>query len=247
MNLPEPVDPRAMRAADADREQVADVLREAVAQGRISFDELDERLDQAYAAKTYADLEAITRDLPASGPVAAPAPTGAAYAVDRIGGTPASTFSVAIMSSERRRGAWVVPPSYTAFTLMGSVQLDLRQARFSQPEVTITAYTVMGGVEIIVPDDIEVEVGGVGIMAAFDHSANGPGAPGAPRLKVTGLAVMGSVDVKRVAAGQQLGPGQSAPGRALPGQPLPGQPLPGQPKPDQAMPDRPMLSKDQPE
>jgi len=208
MNLPEPIDPRSMRAADADRERVADVLREAVAQGRISFKELDERLDQAYAARTYAELEAVTRDLPAAGsdlPVAAPA---AGYPVDRIGGTPGATLAVAIMSSVRRRGSWVVPPSYTAFTLMGSVQLDLRQARFSEPEVTIAAYTLMGGVEIIVPDDIEVEVGGIGIMAAFDHSANGPGVPGAPRLRVTGLALMGSVDVKRVPPDRQLGQGR---------------------------------------
>ena len=207
-NLPEPIDPRAMRAADADRERVADVLREAVAQGRISFDELDERLDDAYAAKTYADLEAITRDLPASGAVAPAAASAAGYPLDRVGGTPGATFSVAIMSSVNRRGTWVVPPSYTAFTIMGWVQLDLRQARFSQPEVTIQAYTLMGGVEIIVPDDIEVEVGGIGIMAAFDHSANGPGVPGAPRLKVTGLALMGSVDVKRVPADQQPGHGR---------------------------------------
>ena len=207
-NLPEPIDPRAMRAADADRERVADVLREAVAQGRISFDELDERLDQAYAARTYADLEVITRDLPASGAVTPAAAPAARYPLDRIGGTPGATFSVAIMSSVKRRGTWVVPPSYTAFTIMGSVQLDLRQARFSEPEVTIQAYTLMGGVEIIVPDDIEVEVGGIGIMAAFDHSANGPGVLGAPRLKVTGLALMGSVDVKRVPTDQQLGPGR---------------------------------------
>jgi uncharacterized protein DUF1707/cell wall-active antibiotic response 4TMS protein YvqF len=208
MNLPEPIDPRAMRAADADRERVADVLREAVAQGRISFDELDERLDQAYSARTYADLEAVTRDLPASSAVTPAAAPGTSYPLDRIGGTPAATFSVAIMSSVKRRGTWVVPPSYTAFTLMGSVQLDLRQARFSEPEVTIQAYTLMGEVQIIVPDDIEVEVGGIGIMAAFDHSANGPGVPGAPRLKVTGLALMGSVDVKRVPAGNQPGPGR---------------------------------------
>ena len=207
-NLPEPIDPRAMRAADADRERVADVLREAVAQGRISFDELDERLDQAYLAKTYADLEAITRDLPESGTVTPAAAPGTGYPLDRIGGTPGATLSAAILSSVRRRGTWVLPRSYTAFTILGSVQLDLRQARFSEPEVTITVYTLLGGVEIIVPDGIEVEVGGIGIMAAFDHSANDAGVPGAPRLKVTGLAMLGSVDVKRVPADQQPGPGR---------------------------------------
>lgn len=196
-----------MRAADADRDRAAEVLREAVAQGRITFDELDERLSQVYAARTYADLEGVTRDLPAAH-AAMPAATSAGrYPADRVGGSPGTKSAVAIMSSVKRRGPWVVPSSYVAFTIMGTVQLDLRQARFSQPEVTIQAYTVMGGVEIIVPDDIEVEVGGVGIMAAFDHSANGPGVPGAPRLKVTGLALMGSVDVRRMPADKQVGSG----------------------------------------
>lgn len=204
-NLPEPgprPDPRSLRASDADRDRVADVLREAVAHGRITFDELDDRLALAYSARTYADLEAVTRDLPESGAVV-PAVTSGRYLSGRTVGSPAAKFSIAIMSSVKRRGPWVVPPACVALTVMGTVQFDLRQARFSEPETTIQAFTLMGGIEIIVPEDIEVEVGGIGIMAAFDHSANGPGAPGSPRLKVTGLALMGSVDVKRMPTDKQ--------------------------------------------
>jgi hypothetical protein len=80
---------------------------------------------------------------------------------------------------------------------MGGVRLDLRHAQFSLPEVTIQAYALMGGVEIIVPEDIEVDVAGIGFMGGFDHRASGPGIPGAPRLKVIGFAMMGGVDVKR--------------------------------------------------
>ena len=92
-----PADQNLMRVSDADREQAAEVLREAAGQGRISMDELDERLELAYAAKTYADLAAVTRDLPKGGT----APSPASGVASRIGGTPHSKFSIAILSMAR--------------------------------------------------------------------------------------------------------------------------------------------------
>lgn len=183
-----------MRVSDSDREQAADVLREAAGHGRISMDELDERLELAYAAKTYADLAAVTRDLP--GPVQAPGPVQPAMA-GRIGGTPRSKFSVAILSGARRKGRWVVPRNYVGVAVMGGIELDLREAQFSEPEVTIHAYTLMGGIEITVPEDVDVDVSGIAFMGGFDHNASGPGVPGAPRVRVIGFALMGGVDVRR--------------------------------------------------
>jgi hypothetical protein len=170
------------------------VLREAAGHGRISMDELDERLELAYAAKTYADLAAVSRDLP--GPAQAPGPVQPAMA-GRIGGTPRSKFSVAILSGARRKGRWVVPRSYVGVAVMGGIELDLREAQFSEPEVTIHAYTVMGGIEITVPEDVDVDVSGIAFMGGFDHNASGPGVPGAPRVRVIGFALMGGVDVRR--------------------------------------------------
>jgi Domain of unknown function (DUF1707)/Cell wall-active antibiotics response 4TMS YvqF len=191
-----PADRGRMRVSDADREQAADVLREAAGQGRISMDELDERLELAYAAKTYADLAPVTRDLPQPG--SAPSPAGRA-APSRIGGTPRNKVSIAILSGARRVGGWVLPRKYVAVAVMGGVELDLREAQFSEPEVTLHAYTLMGGIQITVPEDVDVDVSGIAFMGGFDHNASGPGVPGAPRLRVIGFAMMGGVEVRRKA------------------------------------------------
>ncbi len=197
--LPEPTDPRDIRASDADRHQVAEVLRDAAGDGRLTLDELHERLDGVFEARTYAELERFTRDLPAPGASPStnlgPRPGGPD---PRIGGTAHHSFSIAVMSGATRRGGWVVPSAYTAVALMGGVQLDLRDARFSQREVTIRAFAFMGGIEVIVPEDVHVIVDGVGIMGGFDESSSHAEAkPGQPVVRVTGLAFWGGVDVKR--------------------------------------------------
>src|SRR6266487_51602 len=168
-----------MRVSDADRERAAETLREAAGDGRLTFDELDQRLELAYAAKTYADLEPITRDLPATG-AAAHAPAAGGFPAERIGGTPGSAISLAIMSGAQRAGPWVVPERYTAVA-------------------------IMGGIEITVPTDIDVDVSGIGFMGGFDHRASGPGAPGAPCVRIIGFAMMGGVDVQRRATKTRRG------------------------------------------
>jgi hypothetical protein len=196
MNPPER---REMRISDVERDNVASILREAAGDGRLDLQELDERLDAVYAAKTYGDLEPITHDLPTTSATPAVART------DRIvGGTPTSTLGVGIMSGFERKGPWVVPETFNAVAFWGGGQLDLREARFSGPQVTIRAWAVMGGIEILVPEDAEVHVSGIGIMGGFDHRASGVGAPGAPRIIVTGLAFWGGVSVQRKPSDAEL-------------------------------------------
>lgn len=193
-NLPDGKDPRDLRASDHDRDRVAEVLRQAAGDGRLTLDELDERLSAVYAAKTYGELEPITRDLPIGGrPAVSPDPSAAG----RIGGRPTSSAAIAIMGGFSRKGAWVAPRAFTAVAFWGGGEIDLREARFAEPEVTIRAFAVMGGVNVIVPEDAEVDVRGIGIMGGFDDRAGGPGAPGAPRIVVTGLAFWGGVGVVR--------------------------------------------------
>jgi len=196
-DLPAPEDRHLLRVSDADREQVAERLRVAAGQGRITLDELDARLDASFAARTYADLAVITRDLPAQGSAALAWGESGAFPADRIGGTPRRKLCVAILSGARRKGPWVVPPVFTAVAFMGGVEIDLREARFSERNVKIRAYALMGGVNIVVSDAIEVDVAGIGFMGGFDHKASGSGVVGAPRLRVTGFAMMGGVSVNR--------------------------------------------------
>jgi Domain of unknown function (DUF1707) len=236
-NLPESAGRGHLRVSDADREQAAEVLRTAAGDGRITFDELDERLSAAYAARTYGDLAQVTADLPGPGlqPPTAVDPAPGTFPATRIGGAAGPTVSIAIMSGVERAGPWVLPPRHTCFAMMGGIQLDLREARFSQREVTIDAYTLMGGIDIIVGEDIEVDISGFGIMGGFDHRASGPGLPGAPRLRVYGFALMGGVNVqrrgpkKRKKRQQQGLGGQPTASGELGGQPGAGHELGGQP------------------
>src|SRR3954470_10392098 len=101
------LDPLRMRISDADRNRVAEVLREAAGDGRIDFEELDERLDATYAAKTYAELVPITHDLALAVPSGASVAPGIEH-----------ERAVAIMGGVERRGVWVVPRHFSVFCLM---------------------------------------------------------------------------------------------------------------------------------
>ncbi|MFH0518830.1 DUF1707 domain-containing protein [Streptomyces sp. M41] len=194
-----------LRASDADRERVAEVLRDALAEGRLDMEEFEERLDATYQARTYGELAPITRDLPV-GAVAVPkvdmvkkAGGSQASWPDRIvGGEGSSTWGVAVMSAFQRKGRWTVPKRFNCFTFWGGGEIDLREANFADREIEINCVAIMGGVQVIVPPGVEVVVRGIGIMGGFDHREEGvPGDPGAPRVIVTGFAFWGGVGVER--------------------------------------------------
>ena len=193
-------DPQHLRASDADRERVAETLREAAGDGRLTMDELDERLDAVYAAKTYAELVPITQDLPDhAGAASVPAPSRADSGdVRQYGGEATSHTAVAILGGFSRKGDWVVPKTFNAFMLLGGGEIDLRDARFAEREVSIHVVAILGGCEITVPEDATVNVNGVGIMGAFEHSAQGmSGSSDGPVINISGVAFMGGVDVTR--------------------------------------------------
>ncbi|MFF9491775.1 DUF1707 SHOCT-like domain-containing protein [Streptomyces flaveolus] len=196
-----------LRASDADRERVAEVLRDALAEGRLDMAEFEERLDATYRARTYGDLAPITRDLPAGEGVVAPVPrvsmtkdlAGSGGWAGRItGGEGSSTWAVAVMSGFERKGRWTVPKRFNCFAFWGGGELDLREANFADGEVVINCVAIMGGMNVVVPPGVEVVVRGIGIMGGFDHREEGvPAEPGAPRVVVTGFAFWGGVGVER--------------------------------------------------
>lgn len=195
---PEPAKHLQLRASDADRERVAKILHDAMAEGRLSLTELDERLQAAYAAKTLGDLVPLTEDLPVLGnQYPAATPPASNLPARMTTGSPGASVSIGVMSGVDRKGAWVVPPVHTAFAMMGGINLDLTQAKFVEQETIIWAFALMGGVEILVPDDVTVHVEGFGFMGGFDHRADGDAGPGRPVVRVRGVAIMGGVDVRR--------------------------------------------------
>ncbi|WP_395570927.1 DUF1707 domain-containing protein [Streptomyces sp. BK79] len=194
-----------LRASDADRERVAEVLRDALAEGRLDMTEFEERLDATYSARTYGELAPITRDLPVGGEGAAPRvsmtkrPAASGEWSGRVtGGEGSSTWAVAVMSGFQRKGHWTVPRRFNSFAFWGGGEIDLRDANFADGEVVINCVAIMGGIDVIVPPGVEVVVRGVGVMGDFDHRESGVlGDPGAPRVIVTGFAFWGGVGVRR--------------------------------------------------
>jgi hypothetical protein len=176
------------RAADTDRIQVAQLLTDAAAQGRLQMSDYEDRLAKAYAAQTYDELDRLRSDLlgssvsPQRGGACQPAP---------------SMLLLAIMSAFERRGRWNVPKKLTTFALWGGGVIDLRYADFTSPEVEINATSIMGGQTILLPPEVNVEIKGHGVMGGFDHHVAGEGTPGAPVVKIRGFALWGGVGIKR--------------------------------------------------
>ncbi|MFK8911125.1 DUF1707 domain-containing protein [Streptomyces sp. YS-3] len=190
-----------MRASDAERERVAEALRDAVAEGRLDMEEFEERLEAAYKARTHGDLAPLVRDLPTPGVrPAAPAASGSSADLDwpaRIGGTATSRGAFALWGGFGRRGTWTIGRTFTAFAMWGGGDIDLREARFESAQTVIRCFTVMGGMGVTVPPELTVRVRGFGLMGGFGDKATGEGTPGSPTVTVTGFALMGGIDVKR--------------------------------------------------
>ncbi len=149
------MDLERLRASDADRERSAEVLRNALAEGRINHEELDERLDRVYRATTVGELAEITRDLPSS-----------------LGASPASGTDPSLSSAEAQQLAAqsrgkeaisavfgglriIVPPGVRvvnqANVFLGGVDLSKVDSVTdpSAPTIRITGTCLMGGIQVL--------------------------------------------------------------------------------------------------
>lgn len=191
-------DPSQLRISDQDRHQVAEVLREAAGEGRIDFEELDQRLDATYAARTYADLVPITLDLPVAPTTGIPARASTTPSPVVTG--PAEERHLAILGGFERKGVWVVPQQMSVVAFMGGADLDLTQAQFAAREVTITINAIMGGADIKVNPHTHVIMEGVGIMGGYSGPSDDVPPEldeNSPTLHIRGFAIMGGVSVTR--------------------------------------------------
>lgn len=175
-----------IRASDEEREALVVQLREHAATGRLTLEEFSTRMERAYAARTRDELDRLTADLPAvqagTGTVARRRPT---------------RWSIAVMGGIERRGRWRLGERTAAVSIMGGTVLDLREVEIDGPEVTITAVTVMGGIEVIVPEGIDVELRGFVLMGGKSmRLSDAPRVPGTPLVRIRAFGLMGGVDVR---------------------------------------------------
>ena len=190
-DLPATIAGGELRASHADRDQVAELLRVAAGDGRLSPEELDDRLERALTARTYAELATLTADLPAT-PGATVVPPGAGA----VSATPKDLIRIHVHgSSARRDGRWVVPRELDIKVRGGTVTLDFTEAVITQPLLRITAEVTGGGLRLITRPGIVVDAGDISLNGGGLELPEPPD-PGAPvllRIEIAGSVRGGGI------------------------------------------------------
>jgi len=181
---------RGIRISDADRQRAAERLHNALAEGRITLTELEERLGVVYSARYEADLLPPLADLPGGPPAVA------------AGGLTVPAEKPLVlrtgMGPLRRAGSWVVPSRLRLQSAMGSAVLDFCDTAVPHAVVEIELDLGAGSARILVPDDATADADGV-VAAMGRVRCSVPSSPrhGVPHFRVFGRTGMGSVTVRR--------------------------------------------------
>jgi hypothetical protein len=194
----EPSAPPELRASDTDREHTAEALRHAAGEGRLTVDELDERLHQAFAARTRSELERLVADVvprDASGRRPLGVPEHRVPVRGRQGG---SRWILSILGGAERRGRWRLAERAININFWGGSDLDLNDVELAGPDTELRVITIMGGADIHVPEGLNVEVSELAVMGANNiRLGDALPDPGGPRLRIKMFTLMGGSDVRR--------------------------------------------------
>lgn len=179
----------AIRASDGEREQTIERLRAAAGEGRLTLEELTDRIEAVAGSRTRGELEQATADLPASEGTGLAAPAGTTVLT-------VPSRNTALFGDLKRSGPWALPAHSRWDTIFGDVKLDLREAQVPAGEIVIDARTCFGDVELLVPEGVLVEVRAKAWLGDVKQDAGMAGPAGAPRIVLTGSTVFGDVRVQ---------------------------------------------------
>ncbi len=182
-----------LRASHDDRDRAVEVLRVAAGDGRITAEELDERVGAALTARTYGELAALIADLPAT-PGSLPLVPGSAS-----GAAPKDLVRIRCdISSTRRDGPWVVPKRLEVRVNLGTVTLDFTEAVISWPSLEIDADIQTGSLILVIApgilvstDDLALSTSSVKVEAPW-----GPEVPVRFRIDVAGRASISTITAR---------------------------------------------------
>ncbi|MDA0166917.1 DUF1707 domain-containing protein [Solirubrobacter ginsenosidimutans] len=176
-------------AGDADRSKAIVTLRDATVEGRLTLDEFADRVERAELARTFADLESVTADLPSTGAADLPVKHGAWF------------------SRLQRSGRWELAPASKVLSVCGTIELDLGRATLHGAETVMRVRNVFGTITILVPRGVEVSVDGSDAFGTREIDLPDTGPVGdAPRLRILTSGVGGTLRVKT--SGERPGAGE---------------------------------------
>lgn len=183
----QPARPAGQLASHADRDRVVEVLRTAAGDGRLTADELDQRLEAALTARTVAELEPLLADLTAAAAATAAVEVPDLARIDCGSG------------NATRNSSWVVPRRLEINIGSGSVRLDFQQAVIAVPELRITVQVAGGSLKLITRPGIVVDTGEVTVGSGSVRVVAPPARPDAPvelRVRVSGRVGSGSLSAR---------------------------------------------------
>lgn len=188
-----------LRVGHAERDRAVEVLRDAAAEGRLTFDELDGRIEEALRAKTREDLRGVLLDLLPPADLAALLSPGAVAAV---GLRPGMSWQDPLVLTARwddvkRAGSWEVPPFLEINAVAGNVKLDFRDARLLSQLIDINIVGGAGDIVLIVDQGWGVNVDRAqSTIGSVKSQVSPQPAPGMPLIVLRGRVSMGDVKVR---------------------------------------------------
>lgn len=183
---------------DNARNQIVEMLKEHYAHGHLDMTEFEEKLDIATKTQSVQELVSLVKGLPDLPVEETPVDVEGSVPLN-LGRVRDSEAMFAVLGAQTRKRTWRPPRNLTVVNVMAGTDLDYRKALIPPGESEISVFCVMGGVDIIVPPGVNVEVNGFGFMGAFDDRTSGHYSEGAPTLRINGFALMGGVDIKEKA------------------------------------------------
>ena len=208
--MPEPEDPRPdtspaaagdrLLLSDAERDEGVRALERACVEGRLTLGEFSDRVEGAFAARSRGDLAPLLADLPTA---SAPPPGEASEPAPALRASrPSPRFSLSILGEHQHLGRWVLPSRLVHLSLLGSTRYDLSEAELSGADSELTVISLLGSVEVHVPEDVSVEVDDFSVLGSRQvDSGHRPPPAGAPRLHLRVVALLGEIVVTRGAGG----------------------------------------------
>ena len=188
------------------RERAIALLSDAFARDSVDLDEFERRLTLVHNAASVAEIEQVVCDV-APTETATPLPVPASRALVPLANVEDRARLITVMGSVERNGSWAPGRHTRITTVMGSVDLDFREARLPAGPTEIEVTIVMGSLHLIVPPELPVEMEGVAVLGSFEHLDRAPAQPDPerPLLRIRGVTVMGSVEIETRLPGESEG------------------------------------------
>ena len=191
------------------REAVIGALSAHFTNDALSMDEYERRVDRAHRAMSVGELDALLADLDPSGG------TGGSGALVKKAATPETAVArrdtrgrrvLSVLGSTQRKGTWRVPRTLPVVSVLSGMDLDFREAELGPGVTEVKVTNVLSGIAIIVPPHLAVECEGAAILSNFEglEQRGASSDPDAPLLRITGVSVLGSVEIATRRAGEPM-------------------------------------------